>query len=563
MKIPDEQTIHQALLERGLLTQDELARAWKERTDSETPFEAVLVDIGLVAEGTLRELVSELMGIPFLRLKGSAIDPEALRAVPARYANHYRLMPVKLEDSVLTVALSDPEDVLKLDEIQLALKHELRPVLATGKEVAEAIQTHYGVGAEILEKLTGQPSAVAVEEKASEAAPETEEPSVVKFVNQLIRDAYLRRATDVHLEPFKDQLQVRHRVDGVLYETRIPSSILRFREAIVSRIKIMASLDIAEKMLPQDGRFRVRMEGRDLDIRLATVPTPYGESVTLRLLSGLQLVKIDGIGFEERDLEILRPLIRRPHGMILLTGPTGSGKSTTLYAFLREINKTERKILTIEDPIEYEMRGITQIQVQPKVGLTFARGLRSMLRHDPDVMMVGEIRDFETAEVAIRVALTGHLVFSTLHTNDAPGAVTRLLDIGVEPYLVASCIHAVIAQRLVRLICPDCKTAAKPSAQELRGLGMRKPKAKLYRGAGCEKCNGTGYRGRTSIYEMMALDAALRELVMKRSPANLLKEESVKKGMRTLRQSGWAKAVQGVTTVEEVLRVTQAAELDL
>ena len=499
------------------------------------------------------------LGLPLARLKGSPIDPEAVKAVPARYAHHYRLMPLGFEDGALTVAVADAEDVLKLDEMRVVLGREIRPALAAPAEIAEAIEAHYGVGADILDRLSG---AAAPREEAPAEAARPEDASVISFVNQLLLEAHRRRATDVHLEPFRGELRVRQRVDGLLYETKIPPSIARFREAIVSRIKIMANLDIADRMLPQDGRFRLRFRDIEVDVRISTLPTPYGESVTLRLLSDLQLLDMEALGFEAGHLKLLRGLLLRPHGMLLLTGPTGSGKTTSLYAFLRELNGSDRKIITIEDPIEHELRGLTQIQVNPKPGLTFARGLRSMLRHDPDVMMVGEIRDGETAEVAIRVALTGHLVLSTLHTNEAAGAVTRLLDIGVESYLIASCLHAVIGQRLARLICPSCKKPCEPKPEELRAVGISGKPPPFFRGSGCEACGGTGYRGRTAVYELFALDTELRELVMRRAHAGELVERARKKGMRTLRACGLERAKAGLTTLEEVVRVTQAAEDD-
>ncbi len=559
----DETALRALILQKGLATLTDLEHL----QGASKPFAEELVASGLVAEDIVLELVAGQIGVPYMKLKDAEIEPDAIHAVPVKYADHYGIMPVRLADNGVMVAMTDPLDVQRLDEIRMVLDRDIHPLLASQTEIVEAVRTHYGVGAGILDKLSADgPETAEIPKDVEEASQDA---SVVEFVNQLLREAHRDRATDIHLEPFPNELRVRHRVDGVLYETKIPKSIVRFREAILSRIKIMAGMDIVERKLPQDGRFRIRLEGDDVDVRLATAPTPFGESLTLRLLVHSGLVNLDQVGFESADLKRLRGLIARPHGMVLITGPTGSGKTTTLYACLNELNGIDRKILTIEDPVEYEMRGITQIQVQSKVGLSFARGLRSMLRHDPDVMMVGEIRDAETADVAVRVSLTGHLVFSTLHTNDAVGTVTRLLDIGVEPYLIASCVHGIVAQRLVRLICENCREDYKPGPEQLQVLGMARDAkddqgnpVKFFKGKGCPACRGSGYRGRTAIYEILEINAALREMVMDRASADRLREAAQKSGTRFLSVSGRDKALQGLTTVEEILRVTQAANED-
>ena len=383
--------------------------------------------------------------------------------------------------------------------------------------------------------------------------------SVVKFVNQILLQAVQDRATDIHFEPYEKDFSIRFRIDGLLHDVRFPPSIKNFQAAIISRIKIMASLDIAEKRLPQDGRIKIRVQEKELDLRVSILPTPFGESVNIRLLSSSTFFDLGNLGLSKRDQEILERIIQKPHGIVFVTGPTGSGKTTTLYACLTKINRTERKIITIEDPIEYQMKGITQVQIQSKIGLTFAHGLRTMLRHDPDVMMVGEVRDSETAEITIRIALTGHLVFSTLHTNDAVGAVARLIDMGIEPYLISASLECLMAQRLVRVICPHCKKKVPLeegflNQKEFRDLA---PTATVHVGSGCEVCKHTGYLGRTAIYEIVAIDESLRQLISLGAPTTEIKQKALQNGMRTLRQDGWEKVLQGVTTPQEVIRVTQ------
>ncbi|MFZ4695089.1 MAG: GspE/PulE family protein, partial [Verrucomicrobiia bacterium] len=425
----------------------------------------------------------------------------------------------------------------------------------------------YGVGADTLHAMLGQEEWQRTpggdgegEERLDEA-----EASVVRFVNQVILEAHRERATDIHFEPMETSLRIRYRVDGVLHQVPLPREAKRFENAIISRIKVMSSMDIAEKRLPQDGRLQVKVEGEDLDVRVSTIPTAHGESVSLRLLTRQSVViGLEKVGFRTENQEELKRLIHRPHGIILLTGPTGCGKSSTLYACLSEINREELRIITIEDPIEYKLAGVNQIQVRPEIELDFAKGLRHILRQDPDVIMVGEIRDYETAEIAIRSSLTGHLVFSTLHTNDAPGAITRLVDMGVEPFLVSSSLNVVIAQRLVRRVCSHCsepeEVSGVVSAEEMALLRSRIPAPRFVRGKGCEVCNRFGYHGRTAIHEFMLMSDALRPLVLARASSAAIRETAMKEGMLTLRQDGLLKAAAGITTVEEVLRVTEEGE---
>jgi len=392
-----------------------------------------------------------------------------------------------------------------------------------------------------------------------------EDASIIKFVNQVLSEAVKERATDIHLEPFQNELRTRYRIDGILYDINIPETIKYFHQAIVSRVKIMSELNIAEHRLPQDGRIKIKINESELDLRVSTIPTAFGEAVHIRLLSPQFFLELDNLGFLPEDLRIVESMIKRPHGVIFVTGPTGSGKSTTLYAALARINSSAVKIITIEDPIEYQLRGVNQIQVNPKIGFTFATGLRHMLRHDPDVMMVGEVRDYETAEIAIRAALTGHLVFSTLHTNDAAGAVTRLLDMGIEPFLVSSSLECLIAQRLVRRICPKCKVPLKNSRELIeqiaRDTGAAADNIVIYEGKGCQECRFTGFRGRTAIHEVLVINQPIRNLILEHASSQQIKQKAVALGMRSLRQSGLKKVLEGETTYTEVIRVTQQEEL--
>jgi type II secretory ATPase GspE/PulE/Tfp pilus assembly ATPase PilB-like protein len=453
-----------------------------------------------------------------------------------------------------------------VDALRLASGLRIRFVLSSREDLIKAIKQFYGVGAETVDQMmqddTGE--SLADDLLTKDIGELDQDASIVKFVNQIIWEAHQDRATDIHLEPMETDLRIRYRVDGVLLQTPVPPQLKRFQAAIISRIKVMANMDIAEKRLPQDGRISVRIRGEEIDVRVSTMPTVYGESVSLRLLmrsSGL--FGMDKLGLEPPDQEILHKLIQRPHGILLVTGPTGSGKSTSLYTWLHEINTIDQRILTVEEPIEYEMPGINQIQMRPEIGLTFAVGLRHILRQDPDVIMVGEIRDKETAEIAIRAALTGHLVFSTLHTNDAPGAITRLVDMGIEPFLVASSVEAIVAQRLVRRLCPKCKRPWPVDQRFLASISFpieRLPEGTLMEAVGCEDCRRTGFRGRTGIYEILVVHEALRALVVQRATAGEIKAHALRHGMRTLRMDGWTKALNGISTLEEVLRVSEEDE---
>lgn len=561
------------LVSMSIVTEKQLEEAHRQTKDYEHYSAHTLIRLGACKETDILPLLANHLGVEYLALKDITVSADVIEKVPAKFAHHYKIVPVRIEGNKIRVAMMDPLDVHTIDDIRLLLGYQVIPNLASEEQITEALKRFYGIGAETVEKMIDDNvdtiEVPVTEEKAIDSVDEmAADASIIKFVNQIFLEAYKDRATDVHIEPFENELRIRYRIDGILYETNVPATIKRFQSAIVSRIKIMASLNIAERRLPQDGRIKIKMMDTELDLRVSTLPTPYGETVNVRLLTANNLLMgLNQLGYSDKDLRILDKIINKPHGIILVTGPTGSGKSTTLYAALKKINNSELKIITIEDPIEYRMYGVSQIQVLPKIDLTFARALRSMLRHDPDVMMIGEIRDYETAEAAIRAALTGHLVFSTVHTNDAAGCITRLIDMGVEPYLVSSSVECVLAQRLVRLICKSCKTQIPFDSaylKDFQGVAEFNPKTvRLYEGKGCEECKNTGYRGRTVIYEIMVITDKLREMIVQRVPANIIKDEAVRsQHMMTLKQTGLLKAIEGITTVTEVLRVAQEEILD-
>ncbi len=559
------------LVADGVVTAEQLAEGLARQQTASGLIGQTLVGLGHLSEGALLTVLERQLGVERVRCDGAAIDQQTLERVPAALALRYRVLPVRYVEGasiaeamadgmaggatagVLTVAMSDPLDVRRLDELWLLLGVRVRGALAGEQEIVQAIRRHYGVGAGTVERLLERQGATGGDaETASvrcdEAAGAGDEASIVTFVNQLLAQAVEDRATDVHIEPSEEQLRVRFRIDGVLYDAQVPLSMKPLQPAIASRIKIMAGLNVAERRLPQDGRIRARLGGRDYDLRVSILPTPHGESLVIRVLAGYLRYSLEELGLSESGLVLVAEVITKPHGILFVTGPTGSGKTTTLYACLQRIDRRRHKVITLEDPIEYQLDDVTQVQVHPSIGLGFAEGLRAMLRHDPDIMMVGEVRDLETAEIAIRLALTGHMVLSTLHTNSALGAVARLLDMGIEPYLVASSVVALVAQRLVRLVCPVCRVAA-----EAPGVAV---------GRGCEACRMTGYRGRTAIYEVAVVDATMRELIARRTSLAELERAAVSRGMRTLREDGWGKVREGLTTPEEVLRVTQADASD-
>jgi type II secretion system protein E len=516
-----------------------------------------------ISEEVFLQRLAEKLGWPFIDLPKVTITAEAQKKITTKVAFQYTVMPTTLQQNLLQVAVSNPFDAGLLNAVQFNAQCTVQFGLAPKDEIEKALKKYYGVGAETLDQMAeDEPLELSVEDK--EITEGDQEASVIKFVNQVIWEAFKDRATDIHFEPAEDELRIRYRIDGILHQTPMPPQLKRYQAALISRIKVMSGMNIAEKRLPQDGRINVRIKGEEIDIRVSTVPTVYGESVSLRLLTrGKIFLSLEKLGFAPKDEQALREIIIKPHGILLVTGPTGSGKSTSLYAFLSTINSVHKRIITIEEPVEYELKGINQIAVRSDIGLTFAMGLRHILRQDPNVIMVGEIRDLETAEIAIRAALTGHLVFSTLHTNDAPSAFTRLIDMGIEPFLVASSVEAVLAQRLVRTICPFCKVEQKVEKNYLRKIGFPEEEidtAVFYKGVGCEECRQLGYQGRMGIYELLLLNEAVRPLILNRAPASTIAQKAIEQGMRTMRTDGWNKVRAGLTTIEEVLRVTQTEE---
>jgi type II secretion system protein E len=518
-----------------------------------------------VAEDVFLQRLAASLGWPYLELAKLTVDNEARNKISTKIAFQYFVLPVAVNDGVLLVAASDPFDAAMMNAVQFNARMPVTFALAAKTEIEKALKKYYGVGAETLDEMgAGEPMELelAYDKEITEG---DQEASVIKFVNQIIWEAFKDRATDIHFEPQEDELRIRNRIDGILHQIPLPPQLKRFQAALISRIKVMSGMNISEKRLPQDGRINVRIKGEEIDIRVSTVPTVYGESVSLRLLTrGKIFLSLDKLGFLPAEENAIREIIVKPHGIFLVTGPTGSGKSTSLYAFLSSINSVQKRIITVEEPVEYELKGINQIAVRPEIGLTFAMGLRHILRQDPNVIMVGEIRDLETAEIAIRASLTGHLVFSTLHTNDAPSAFTRLIDMGIEPFLVASSVEAVQAQRLVRTICPHCKTEQKVDRDYLRKISFPEADietAKFWHGRGCEECRQFGYQGRKGIYELLLVSEVLRPLIMNRASATTIAQRAIEGGMRTLRTDGWNKVKAGVTTIEEVLRVTQAEEM--
>ncbi|OGQ48390.1 MAG: hypothetical protein A3H42_02885 [Deltaproteobacteria bacterium RIFCSPLOWO2_02_FULL_46_8] len=560
------------LVQKGLVTKEDVDAALKEQQKSRKPIGEILEKMGKVTEKNVLLALGEQLHIEFVDLKKTAISPEAVKALPVKLVTYYKIMPVKREGNVLTLAVNDPLNNWPLDDIEVNVGLHPRVVLACRKDIAEAIGKHYGVGAETVEKILTEDedsvsiSNISIKEEISEISGDSEsseDATVVKLVNQILEEAVRRGATDIHVEPARGKIAVRYRVDGVLSDAHLPMDIRYLAPAILSRIKIMAGMDIVEKRLPQDGRSRIQIGPKEFDLRVSSMPARHGEDLAIRLLPSKAEFRFENLGMQEEALKIFEQLIAKPHGIVFVTGPTGSGKSTTLYTCLSRINSRERKIITVEDPVEYEIGGITQIQANAAVGLTFARALRNILRHDPDVIMVGEVRDAETAKIAIQAALTGHLVFSTLHTNDAASGVARLVDMGVDPFLIASSVEAFVAQRLVRLICPACKE--KVSAEEshqwlakVSALNAKRPsKTGFFRGRGCEECGNTGYAGRTAIYEFLPVGEAVKSLILKRASAGEIKKTAIEKGMTTLVEDGWSKVLLGLTTPEEVARVTE------
>lgn len=527
------------LIKKGFITQEQLVQALKDSSSQEDMLGMILVGKGLLKEEDLQKALSEQFNLPFhAHLKDLRISSEAVKAVPAKFVQHYGFMPISLEGQVLTIAVFNPMDVWLAENIKLNLGFQVSRVLTTRHEVEAAIHKYYGAVAgtvdSIMEGKASSGTKLVKDESVEDIEKNADEASVIKLVNQIISEAIKMRATDIHIEIYVDKVILRYRIDGVLREMKMPQDAYYIEPAIVSRIKIMCHLDVVEHRVPQDGRAKVRLlDGQEVDLRVSILQGYFGENVVIRILPSQVLLDLDRIGFSPEDLKTIVRLLAKPHGIILITGPTGSGKTTTLYTCLSRLNRKEVKIISIEDPVEYAIEGITQIHVNPKVGLTFASALRSVLRHDPDIMMIGEIRDSETADLAIRSSLTGHLVFSTLHTNDSATGVARLMDMGIEPYLLASSVEVIIAQRLVRLLCPLCN------------------------GKGCESCSETGFKGRRAIYEIMLIDEDIRNMITEHKSAQEIKAAARGKGMRTLMENGMLLVEQGLTSKEEIMRVVE------
>ncbi|MBN2476177.1 MAG: Flp pilus assembly complex ATPase component TadA [Pirellulales bacterium] len=560
------------LLRKRLLDKRQLELSRKAQSDG-TRLDQAAVQLGFISEEAALKALGEEVGLEYVDLGEVEIDLSLLKGFPQKFIHREMLFPISRNNGTLVVATNDPFNLYPLDELSVTTRSTVVPVLAGRAEIDKLIKTHLGVGSETIEGLLAQSDDSRVElledieTDGSELSEMAQEPSVVRLVNEILLEAIETRASDVHIESQASGLYVRYRIDGVLHPQPVPPEINRFRAAIISRLKIMSRLNIAERRLPQDGRIELRVAGREVDVRVSVIPMIHGEGLVLRLLDkGGMEFSLSSLGMEDDLYQIFLELIRLPHGIVLVTGPTGSGKSTTLYSSLLEIRSGSTKIITTEDPVEYQLEGISQIQVHPKIGLTFANSLRAILRHDPDIVLIGEVRDLETAENAIQASLTGHLVFSTLHTNDASGAYTRLVDMGVEPFLVSSTVEAVMAQRLVRTLCPRCKEAYHPAPDELPDdfpLQDLEEGATIYRAVGCRECWQVGYVGRVGLFELLVTTERIRQLAHDRASSWAIEEAAIAEGMRTLRLDGWRKVLSGRTTVEEVVRVTKGNTVEM
>lgn len=557
-------TVQNVLRATGLYSDEVLARIGEERAKNpEMGLVEAVLKFGGVREAEFLRRMGELLGFDYVELEKAQPRPDVLQKLPASAVYQYNVLPLRFADGVLTVVASDPFSTVARDGLRLAAGCPVTIALAPREEIDKAVKKFYGVGADAIEKMIEDGRYAVDDEDGSiskiDVGAEGEEASIVKFVNRIIAEADRQGATDIHIEPQETELRIRYRIDGMLHKVDVPPQLNRLKSAIISRIKVMANLDIAEKRLPMDGRIGIRLGGEDIDIRVSTMPGAWGESISLRLLakSG-SFVKMADLGFNERDFRVVDKIIRRPNGIFLVTGPTGSGKSTSLYSFLHEVNTMDVRILTAEDPIEYQMDGIIQVQMNKDIGLDFARTLRAFLRQDPDKIMVGEIRDRETAEIAINASLTGHMVFSTLHTNTAAGAFPRMIDMGVEPFLIASAVAGVMGQRLCRRLCPTCRREV-PLDRKWYDLADPPARDTVFEPAegGCDACSRTGYKGRRALFEVLEVDEDIESAIIKRENATQIQHISLSKGMKTLREDGWAKVFKGVTSVAEIRRVTE------
>jgi len=564
----NDEYVLQLLTENGVVDETHLARAREVSERERVSVVDALIKDGIMSETDILQFLANQFGMEVTSLDGLDITPELRDSIPVDVARRYHVIPVVKHDNVLKVAISDPLDYDTLDNLRHILKCQVEGVVVPRDQISSALEKYYAVEADVssmLNQMVDGAVDVAMSgqlEIATDTSATESDAPIIKLVSLVIMEAFKHRASDIHLEPMEKRFRVRYRIDGVLHEVDSPPK--RLQSAIISRVKIMAGMNIAEKRIPQDGRIQVNIQGRELDLRVSTVPSVHGETVVMRILDKQNLaLGLPKLGFFSDDQQMFERLIGSADGILLVTGPTGSGKTTTLYACLNEINRPDRKIITVEDPVEYQMSGINQVQVRESIGMTFPVALRSILRQAPNIVMIGEIRDKETANVATEASLTGHLVFSTLHTNDAPSAITRLLDIGVKPFLVASSIRAVMAQRLVRCICDNCKEAYKPSDHEMRMLGSAAEQVaavQLMKGRGCNNCALTGYTGRKGLFEIFVTDDEIQRMIFQKLPASKLRQRARENGMRTLREDGVRKAVAGVTTVEEILRVTMGGD---
>ncbi len=563
-----ERKLGEMLVKDRIITPEDLEAALEKQEKSGISLGHILVELGLASEWEMAAALGKQLNVPFITLSHYEIDRQVLESIPESIVRKYKIVPVDKTGDTLTIALSDPSNIYLLDELRLLTKCQIIPVISFESDIAEAISRYYSREEdnfeEMLKDITDQEMEVIKEDEEAEAEDDTDlavtvnDAPVIQLVNLIISEAIKAKASDIHVEPYEKSLRLRYRIDGVLQEMTPPPK--KFQNAIISRIKILSELDIAERRLPQDGRFKVRIQNRPIDFRVSVCPTAFGEKVVMRILDqSILMLGLSELGFEPDALKKFEAQIRQPWGMMLVTGPTGSGKSTTLYSALSTINDPRKNIITIEDPIEYQLKGINQVQAKPEIGLTFAEGLRSFLRQDPDIIMVGEVRDLETAEIAVKAALTGHLVLSTLHTNDAPSSINRLTNMGVEPFLVTASINIVVAQRLVRRICENCKEVYNLSPDLMAVLNVQDSKEiKIYKGIGCDRCRMTGYKGRIALYEVMLVSDRMRDLIIEGISSTNIKKVAIEEGMETLRQSGTKKVLEGLTTPEEVLATTVA-----
>ncbi|OGF47542.1 MAG: hypothetical protein A2452_02485 [Candidatus Firestonebacteria bacterium RIFOXYC2_FULL_39_67] len=559
----DKHPLGEMLIQEKLITPAQLEKAIAEQKASNKRLGHTLIDLGYITEDDLLRILGKQLDTPYINLNDVIIDPEIIKLIPEDICRRYKILPYSQEDNSVYVAMIDPLDFRVINDLKFLIHKEIKPMLASAKALAKSISRYYGLTDEMRDMVKEIDNKLLDDgacesEKVNEISDDA---PIIKIVDLIIINAVKERATDIHIEPFEKTMRIRYRKDGVLHE--VPAPPFPIYPAMVSRVKIMSRLDIAETRLPQDGRITKKVTGRDIDFRVSIVPNQFGERIVLRVLDrGATVLDLEKLGMQGEDLVKFNEAINKPYGMILISGPTGSGKTTTLYAALNKIYNTGENIMTIEDPIEYSFFGIGQVEVKEEIGLTFAKVLRSFLRHDPDIILLGEMRDFETADIAVRAALTGHLVFSTIHTNDAPSSVTRLIDMGIEPFLINSCIVMVMSQRLVRKACEHCKEDYIMTAdQQLAALGIiiNKAGAKFYKTRGCEICGGSGSRGRLAIYEIMVMDGELKNMIAKRAEPHELKAAAVKNGMRTLFQAGIDQALKGMTTIDEIIKVAGTA----